>query len=85
MWVQCYSTKQCSDVLLLCSLEGKLLLKSNAAELAKAEAGLSRLLCSFSCRLAFTCLTKDVHKLMPMLRCLSAELGPFSGMRVAWG
>lgn len=42
-------------MLLLCCLEGKkieLLLKSNAAELAKAEAGSGCLLCTFSCRLA---------------------------------
>lgn len=46
----------------------ELLLKSNAAELPKAEAGSGHLLCSFSCRLALTSLTKDVHMLMPMLR-----------------
>lgn len=79
-------------MLLLCMqqscLEGKkieLLLKGNAAKLAKAEAGSGCLVCSSSCRLALTFLTKDVHMLLPALRCLSAELGPFSGMRVAWG
>lgn len=54
--------------------ELELLLKSNAAELAKVEAGSGCLLCSFSCRLALICLAKDVHMLLPVLRCLSAEL-----------
>jgi len=66
----------------------ELLPKSNAAQLAKAEAGLGHLLCLrflFSCRLVLTWLVKGVHVLMPMLRCLGTELVSFSVMRAAWG
>lgn len=67
----------------------ELLVKSNAAQLAKAEAGLGHLLrflqFLFSRRLALAYLIKDVHVLMPMLTCLSTELVLVSVMRVTRG
>lgn len=80
---QCYSTSGALTPSCFAATEGKkieLLVKSNAAQLAKAEAGLGHLLCLqflFSCQLVLTCLIKDVNILRPILRCLSIECVPF--------